>query len=83
MGTLTLHDAPHISYERLERLGFTREDLEKIEAALPGTFEISFAFNPWALGEDLMRRLDITETEWLAAQLQSAAPPGLHQGPGR
>ncbi|HEY8749017.1 MAG TPA: LAGLIDADG family homing endonuclease [Tepidisphaeraceae bacterium] len=64
MGTLTLHDAPHISYERLERLGFTREDLEKIEAALPGTFEISFAFNPWALGEDLMRRLDITETEW-------------------
>jgi ribonucleoside-diphosphate reductase alpha chain len=64
MGTLTLHDAPHISYERLERLGFTRDELEKVEAALPGTFEISFAFNPWALGEEVMRRLEIGEAEW-------------------
>jgi ribonucleoside-diphosphate reductase alpha chain len=64
MGTLTLHDAPHISYERLQRLGFTREELDKVEAALPGTFEISFAFNPWALGTDLMKRLEISEAEW-------------------
>ena len=64
MGALTLHDAPHISYERLERLGFTREVLEKIEAALPGTFEISFAFSPWSLGEEVMKRFEIPETEW-------------------
>ena len=64
MGTLTLHDAPHISYERLERLGFTREELEKIEAALPATFEISFAFSPWSLGEEVMKRFEIPETEW-------------------
>ena len=66
MGTLTLHDAPNISYERLERLGFTREELDKVEAALPGTFEISFAFNPWALGPDVMKRFDIPESEWQA-----------------
>jgi ribonucleoside-diphosphate reductase alpha chain len=66
MGTLTLHDAPHFSYERLERMGFTREELDKIEAALPGTFEISFAFSPWALGADVMKRLEIPETEWQA-----------------
>ncbi|HEY2584144.1 MAG TPA: LAGLIDADG family homing endonuclease [Tepidisphaeraceae bacterium] len=66
MGTLTLHDAPHISYERLERMGFTREELDKIEAALPGTFEISFAFSPWSLGADLMKRLEIPEAEWQA-----------------
>jgi ribonucleoside-diphosphate reductase alpha chain len=64
MGTLTLHDAPHISYERLQRLGLTEPELEKIEAALPGTFEISFAFNPWALGADVMSRLGISEAEW-------------------
>jgi ribonucleoside-diphosphate reductase alpha chain len=66
MGTLTLHDAPHISYERLQRLGFTEAELEKVEAALPGTFEISFAFSPWALGAEAMNRLGITEAEWQA-----------------
>jgi ribonucleoside-diphosphate reductase alpha chain len=64
MGTLTLHDAPHISYERLERLGFTRDELEKIEASLPGTFEISFAFSPWSLGEEVMKRFEIPESDW-------------------
>ena len=66
MGTLTLHDAPHISYERLQRLGLTRDELDKIEAALPGTFEISFAFSPWTLGADAMKRLEIPESEWQA-----------------
>ena len=66
MGTLTLHDAPHVSYERLERLGLTRDELDKIEAALPGTFEISFAFSPWTVGADLLKRLGIPEAEWQA-----------------
>ena len=64
MGTLTLHDAPHISYERLERLGFTREELDKIDASLPGTFEISFAFSPWSLGSEVMKRFEVPEQEW-------------------
>ncbi len=64
MGTLTLHDAPHLAYERLLGLGLTREELDKIEAALPGTFEISFAFSPWSLGEAFFRRLEIPETDW-------------------
>ena len=64
MGTLTLHDAPHISYERLQRLGFTADELDKIEAALPGTFEISFAFSPWSIGPEAMKRFDIAEQEW-------------------
>jgi ribonucleoside-diphosphate reductase alpha chain len=66
MGTLTLHDAPHISYERLERLGLTRDELDKAEAALPGTFEISFAFSAWSLGAETMTRLGIPEAEWQA-----------------
>ena len=66
MGTLTLHDAPHVSYERLERLGFKPEELEKVEASLPGVFEISFAFSPWSLGADVMKRFDVTEDQWQA-----------------
>src|SRR5205085_7896447 len=64
MGTLTLHDAPHLSYEKLQRLGFTAEELDKIEANLPATFEISFAFSPWSLGAQVMKRLEIPEDEW-------------------
>ncbi len=66
MGTLTLHDAPQISYEKLKRLGFTEADLEKIEAALPGNFEISFAFSPWSLDAGVFKRLEIPEAEWQA-----------------
>jgi len=64
MGTLTLHDAPHVSYERLQRLGFKPEELDKVEASLPGVFEISFAFSPWSLGADVMKRFDVTEEQW-------------------
>src|SRR3954465_12794342 len=64
MGTLTLHGAPHVSYDRLRALGFTDAELEKIEQSLPGTFEISFAFSPWTLGAEVMNRLGVAESEW-------------------
>src|SRR5688500_9013706 len=67
MGTLTLHNAPHVSYDRLRALGFTDAELEKVEQALPGTFEISFAFSPWSLGAEAMKRLGIPESEWQSA----------------
>ncbi|MDB5289956.1 MAG: nrdJ, partial [Phycisphaerales bacterium] len=66
MGTLTLHDAPHLEYHRLKSLGFTEAELEKIEAALPGTFEISFAFSPWTMGAEVMKRFEIPDSEWQA-----------------
>ena len=64
MGTLTLHGAPYIEYNHLKSLGFTDVELEKIESSLPGVFEISFAFSPWNLGAELMKRFDIAESEW-------------------
>jgi ribonucleoside-diphosphate reductase alpha chain len=66
MGTLTLHDAPHLEYHRLKSLGFTEAELEKIEAALPATFEISFAFSPWTMGAEVMKRFEIPDSEWQA-----------------
>ena len=39
--------------------GLTREDLARIEDALPGVFELRFAFNVWTLGDDAIRRLGL------------------------
>lgn len=44
-----------INHARLREVGFTDEKIEAIEAGLPGAFEIKFAFNQWALGEDFCK----------------------------
>jgi ribonucleoside-diphosphate reductase alpha chain len=68
LGTLTLHDAPHINRQRLQALGFTEPELDRIEQGLPGQFEISFAFSPWSVGEVALARLGVA--------------PSLSQQPG-
>ena len=64
MGTLTLHDAPHVNYEALRQLGFTAAELDKIEETLPAQFEIGFAFSPWSIGAETLKRLNIPESTW-------------------
>lgn len=56
-GTLSLDGAPHIHRESLKKKGFTDADLDKVEQVLPTVFELSFAFNPWTLGEECLQRL--------------------------
>ena len=63
-GTLTLDGAPHINRESLLARGLTEDDLAKIEKSLPGVFELPFAFNVWALGEDALRRMGLTPEIW-------------------
>ncbi|MGE4159600.1 MAG: vitamin B12-dependent ribonucleotide reductase [Planctomycetota bacterium] len=48
----TLRGAPHINHDSLKAKGFTDEVLAKLEANLPGVFEIGFAFNKYTLGEE-------------------------------
>ena len=60
----TLDGAPDINRETLKAKGFTDEDIQKVENNLKGVFELKFAFNVWILGEDIMRRLGISETEY-------------------
>lgn len=64
MGTLTLHDAPHINVDSLMARGLTDEDIARIEDALPSVFELSFAFSPWTLGAQTMERLHISPATW-------------------
>lgn len=45
--------------EWLQDKGLTRDEIARLEASLPGVFELSFAFGAWAVGDDLLRRLKI------------------------
>ncbi|MDZ7719493.1 MAG: vitamin B12-dependent ribonucleotide reductase [Balneolaceae bacterium] len=54
-GSGALEGCPHINPETLKEKGFTDEKLEAIEEALPGSFDIKFAFNHWTLGEDFCK----------------------------
>jgi ribonucleoside-diphosphate reductase alpha chain len=56
-GTNTLLGAPHINRRTLAQKGFDDQDLDKIEAAIPGVFDLDSAFAPWVLGEDTYARL--------------------------
>ncbi len=52
LGFGTLKGAPHINNESLKAKGFTDELLASIEKDLPQTFDITFAFNKFSVGED-------------------------------
>ncbi len=63
-GQGTFRGCPGISHERLKKLGFTDEKIEALEKALPGAFEIKFAFNQWNLGEAFCKvELGISEEQ--------------------
>ena len=66
MGTMSLENAPHINRVSLKSAGLSDEDLDRIEQALPGVFELSFAFSPWVLGKEAMARLGLEESVWQA-----------------
>ncbi|HMP02141.1 MAG TPA: vitamin B12-dependent ribonucleotide reductase [Gemmatales bacterium] len=53
-GAATLDGCPHINRDSLKRKGFTDEFLNRIEAMLPGVFELRFAFTRWTLGDDFL-----------------------------
>src|SRR5262249_12201400 len=54
-GAATLQGCPHINPASLKAKGFTDAGLARIESQLPGVFELPFAFNRWALGDDFLR----------------------------
>jgi ribonucleoside-diphosphate reductase alpha chain len=63
LGTMTLDGPQAINRASLVARGFTDADLDKVEATLPGTFDLGFAFNAWTLGEEALARVGITVAE--------------------
>src|SRR5260221_2405378 len=60
VGHGSLREAPAINHATLRAKGFTDTVLEKLEAGLATAFDIKFAFNKWALGEDFLKGLGIS-----------------------
>ena len=54
-GTGTLQGCPHVNPASLRAKGFTDEVIKRIEAQLPGAFELPFVFNRWTVGDDFCR----------------------------
>jgi ribonucleoside-diphosphate reductase alpha chain len=52
LGHGTLVGAPSINHDTLRTKGFDDKAIAAAEAALTSAFDIKFAFNKWALGED-------------------------------
>ncbi len=52
-GTGTLKGCPHINFATLKTRGLPDEVIERLEAQMPGVFELPFAFNKWTIGEDV------------------------------
>ncbi|MEZ4623784.1 MAG: vitamin B12-dependent ribonucleotide reductase, partial [Thermomicrobiales bacterium] len=63
LGTMSLDGPQAINRVSLMARGFTDADLDKVEATLPGTFDLAFAFNAWTLGEEALGRVGITVAE--------------------
>ncbi|MBV8636859.1 MAG: vitamin B12-dependent ribonucleotide reductase [Candidatus Eremiobacteraeota bacterium] len=63
-GTGTLNEAPHINRATLKAKGFDDETIARVEAALPGAFELPFVFNKFVLGDQFCKeKLGLTDEQ--------------------
>ncbi len=63
-GTGTLEEAPHINRATLKAKGFDDAAVARVEAVLPGAFELPFVFNKFVLGEEFCKeRLGLTDEQ--------------------
>ena len=73
--------APHVNRATLKQKGLTDDDLAKIEAALPGVFDLELAFGPWVLGDEAYDRLGVGRGAARAPRLLAPQAPRLHRRP--
>ncbi|MBK5268803.1 MAG: adenosylcobalamin-dependent ribonucleoside-diphosphate reductase, partial [Acidimicrobiia bacterium] len=66
VGTMSLEGAPAINRETLTAKGLTSGEIDRIESALPGVFELKHAFNVFVVGEDAMHSLGFTQEQYTA-----------------
>ncbi len=64
IGTGTLKDAPGlINNKTLSNLGFSDEEIKKVNSSLKNSFDINSAFSTWALGEDFFKKFNAQDTK--------------------
>jgi len=58
-GTNTFTGAPHCGRKALLENGLSEREIDKVEAALRGVFDVGFALAPWVIGTEAYERLGI------------------------
>ncbi len=64
VGHGTLAGAPHIDHDTLAARGLPEEAIARIEKALPTAFDLRFAFNRWVVGDEVLKKLGISEEDY-------------------
>lgn len=59
----TLQGCPAINPLTLRAKGFTDADLNKIEAGLKTAFDIRFAFTPFSMGDEMLKRIGLNDEQ--------------------
>jgi ribonucleoside-diphosphate reductase alpha chain len=63
-GSGSFAGAPYINHPSLSEKGFMGEELKKLDAAVVSSFDISFVFNVYTLGEECLQRLGFKAEEY-------------------
>jgi ribonucleoside-diphosphate reductase alpha chain len=80
VGRGSLVGCPHINYKSLEKVGFTKEVINKVESSLSGAFDIKFAFSAHIMGEEFLKsKLKLTETQIADFNLDILSVVGFSQ----
>jgi ribonucleoside-diphosphate reductase alpha chain len=56
-GSGSFAGAPYINHQSLSEKGFIAEEMKKLDTAVASSFDISFVFNVYTLGEECLQRL--------------------------
>ena len=62
----TFAGAPYINHQSLSEKGFLAEELKKLDTAVESSFDISFVFNHYTLGEECLQRLGYTQEQYMS-----------------
>ena len=67
-GTGSFAGAPYINHQTLSEKGFIGEELKKLDNAVASSFDISFVFNVYTLGEECLQRLGFRSEEYYSLE---------------
>lgn len=67
-GTGSFAGAPYINHPSLSEKGFMGEELKKLDASVVSSFDISFVFNVYTLGEECLQRLGFKAEEYYSLE---------------
>jgi ribonucleoside-diphosphate reductase alpha chain len=67
-GTGSFAGAPYINHQTLSEKGFIAEELKKLDTAVVSSFDISFVFNVYTLGEECLQRLGFKPEQYFSME---------------